>query len=147
MAFGGGAPATELIEQETSLTFTKQFAAATTAFALALAPPMAAMAQDDGQAAPQMQPADVTDAKVASFVDALMAVDSVRQDYVPQIEAQESEEDKQALVNEANTAIMDAVEGTDGMNVEDYTAILKLAQNNADLNQKIMDRIGAVQQQ
>jgi hypothetical protein len=130
-----------------SLTFKTQFAAATTAFALAFAPPMAVMAQDSDQAAPQMEAGDVTDTKVAAFVDALMAVDAVRQDYVPKIEAQESEEDKQTLVNEANAAIMEAVEATDGMDVEEYTTILKLAQADESLNQKIMDRIGAVQDQ
>lgn len=134
------------------MTFKTQFAAATTAFALAFTPPMAALAQDSDaqdsdQAAPQMEAGDVTDAKVAAFVDALIAVDSVRQDYVPKIEAQETEEDKQELVNEANAAIVEAVDGTDGMNVEEYTTILKLAQADKALNQKIMDRIAATKEQ
>lgn len=124
------------------MTLKTKLAATTTAVALALSMPIAAVAQDSQQAAqPTMEAGDVTDAKVSAFVEALVAVDTVRKDYAPKIEAEQSEEAKQELVNEANAAIVEAVDTTEGMTVDEYTSIVELAQADQALNQKIMDEI------
>lgn len=128
------------------MTFKTRLAATTTAVALALSMPIAAVAQDTQQAAQPMAAGDVTDAKVSAFVEALVAVDSVRKDYAPRIEAEGSEDARQELVNEANTAIVEAVDATEGMSVDEYTKILELAQADQDLNQKIMDEIKTLQE-
>jgi len=127
------------------LTFKTKLAATTTAVALALSTPFAAVAQDTDQAGQQMKPGDVTDEKVSAFVEALVAVDGVRNTYGPKIEAEDSEEAKQELVNEANSAIVQAVDSIDGMSVDQYTSILQLAQADEDLNQKIMSEIKSMQ--
>ncbi|WP_157084388.1 DUF4168 domain-containing protein [Sediminimonas qiaohouensis] len=123
------------------MTFKTTLAATTTAVALAFAGPVAVMAQDEDQAAKKMEASDVTDAKVSAFVEALVAVDAVRKDFAPKIEAEQDEEAKQELVNEANAAIVDAVDTTEGMTVDEYTSIVELAQADQALNQKIMDEI------
>ncbi len=124
------------------MTLKTKLAATTTAIALALSMPVAVLAQDSQQAAqPTMEAGDVTDAKVSAFVEALVAVDTVRKDYAPKIEAEQSEEAKQELVNEANAAIVEAVDTTEGMTVDEYTSIVELAQADQALNQKIMDEI------
>ncbi|WP_273248376.1 DUF4168 domain-containing protein [Sediminimonas qiaohouensis] len=132
------------------MTIKTTLAATATAVALAFAGPVAVMAQDEDQAtdkaAKQMEASDVTDAKVSAFVDALVAVDAVRKDFAPKIEAEQDEEAKQELVNEANAAIVEAVDTTEGMTVDEYTSIVELAQADQALNQKIMDEIKTLQE-
>lgn len=71
----------------------------------------------------------------------MQEVDTVRQTYIPQIEAAADEQEQQELVDEANTAITDTIEGTPDISVDEYVTIAQLAQQNPELNQRIVDRV------
>jgi len=124
------------------LTFKPKLTAALTAIALGFAAP-AAIAQQ-GQV-PEMAAEDVTQDQVDAFVEAAMAVDTVREAYVPQIEAAEDEETRQSLLEEANTAALEAVENVEGLNGDDYMAIARAAQQDQDLNARIVASLQAAQ--
>ncbi|MGR3320367.1 MAG: DUF4168 domain-containing protein [Pseudooceanicola sp.] len=111
---------------------------------LALAP-AAAFAQSTSEApetpAPEMQEeaqATFTDAELESFVAATMQLQQVRSEYLPQIQAAESEADKQALAREAQTEMAARVEAADGIDVETYNRIGQAAQSDEDLNARIV---------
>lgn len=81
---------------------------------------------------------DVTQDQVDAFVEAALAVDNVRETYMPEIEAAEDEETRQSLLEEANTAALEAVEEVDGLSGDEYMAIASAAQQDQDLNARIV---------
>lgn len=113
---------------------------AATAIALGLisgaAPGTAVMAQETGSTAPAPE---YDDATLERFVTAAIAVSSVREDYSAQLQGATSEEDAQALVEDANAAMLAAVDGVDGMDVETYVAIGEAAQQDTQLAARISD--------
>jgi len=125
------------------LTFRTRIATVLSAAALALATPLAAQQTPP----PQIAAEDVTDAQVVAFVDAILAVEEVRKDYGPQIEAAEDEAQQQALAEEANTAAAAAVDGVENMTVDSYVAIANAAGQSEALNQRIIARITQVREQ
>lgn len=107
------------------------------AVATALASPLAAQ---------EINPSDITadtlnDAKIDAFVEALIAIETVRADYLPKIQEQADEAGQQAVIEEANTAAVEAVSDVDNMSPEDYVAIGQAAQQDEDLNARIMARL------
>lgn len=122
------------------MTFKTTFASALTAVSLALAAPLAAQETQ----APEIAAEDVTDDQVNAFVDALVAVEEVRNDYVPKIEAQESEADQTAMIEEANTAALEAVEAAEDISPDEYMAIIETARADEELNERIMARLETV---
>lgn len=113
-------------------------AAATAAFGLFATTPVIAQTTAP---APEAAETDFSDDKLDAFVAALQEVDTVRQTYIPQIEAAADEQEQQELVDEANTAITDTIEGTPDISVDEYVTIAQLAQQNPELNQRIVDRV------
>lgn len=113
------------------------------ATALALATPLAAQQTPP----PQIAAEDVTDQQVAAFVDAILAVESVRNDYGPQIDAADDEAAQQALIEEANTAAAAAVEEVDNITIDSYVAIANAAGESEALNQRIIARITEVREE
>lgn len=113
-------------------------AAATAAFGLFATAPVIAQTTAP---APEAAETDFSDDKLDAFVAALQEVDTVRQTYIPQIEAAADEQEQQELVDEANTAITDTIEGTPDISVDEYVTIAQLAQQNPELNQRIVDRV------
>jgi len=125
------------------LTFRKKIAPVMIAVATALASPLAA--QDVTPS--EITASTVTDAQVDAFVEALIAVEAVRADYLPQIQEQADEAGQKALIEEANTAAIEAVGDVENMTPEDYVAIGQAAQQSEDLNARIMARLEAVRAQ
>jgi len=125
------------------LTFRKKIAPVMIAVAAALASPLAA--QDVTPS--EITASTVTDAQVDAFVEALIAVEAVRADYLPQIQEQADEAGQKALIEEANTAAIEAVGDVENMTPEDYVAIGQAAQQSEDLNARIMARLEAVRAQ
>jgi hypothetical protein len=122
------------------LTFRNKIAPIMLAVATALASPLAA--QD-------IEAADITaetlnDAKLDAFVEALIAIEAVRADYLPKIQEQADEAGQKALIEEANTAAIEAVADVENMSPEDYVAIGQAARQDEDLNARIMARLEAV---
>jgi hypothetical protein len=126
---------------------TTRLAAAATAVSLAFALP--AIAQDT--AAPetqqpetqQMQEAPtltVNEEQLDAFVEALRTVDTLEQEYTESLQQAESDEQREAIVAEANTAMAEAIEETPGMTLDEYIAILQQAQTDPELSARIMER-------
>jgi DMSO/TMAO reductase YedYZ molybdopterin-dependent catalytic subunit len=111
-------------------------AAATAAFGLGATAP--AFAQT---AAPEAVQTEFSDAKLDAFVTALQEVDAVRETFIPQIQAAEDESEQQQLIQQANVAISDTIEATPDITVEEYVTISQLAQEDPELNQRIVNRV------
>lgn len=127
------------------MTFKTSLAAMFSAAALALAAP--AVAQEGQGEMPQIAAEDVTDSQVEAFVDAILAVEQVRDEYGSSIQEAEGEEKQQELVKEANEAAFAAVDSVDNMDVDTYVAIAKAAGENEDLNQRVIARLSEARQE
>ena len=78
-----------------------------------------------------------TDAKLHSFASAVIAVNAVVERWRPQIQAAPSDADKQQMAEKANQEMRAAVEGTEGLSVEEYQAIAQAAQGDPQLMARI----------
>ena len=107
--------------------------AAVLASGLALGTAPAAMAQSEPDGAALVQ----EEGKMDSFVTAALAVDEVRNTYVAQLQTIEDEAEQQALIEEANEAIVQAVEEADGINLEEYVAIGEAASTDPEIAAQI----------
>lgn len=87
--------------------------------------------------APTQATASFSQDQLEHFVDAAMDVAQVRDTYLPRIEAAGSDTEVQQLQKQAQSEMVQAVETTDGMDVETYTRIGQSAQNDPELGQKI----------
>lgn len=125
------------------MTFKTSLAAILSAATLAFAVPAAAQ---EGQPA-QIAAEDVTDAQVEAFVDAILAVEQVRDEYGSSIEAAEDEAAQQELVQEANEAAFEAVDAVENMDVDTYVAIANAAGESESLNQRVIARLSEVRQE
>jgi hypothetical protein len=76
---------------------------------------------------------EYSQAKLQSFASAVLAVNAIVEEWRPQIQAASSEADKQRMAEQANQEMRAAVEGTDGMTVEEYQAIAQAAQADPQL--------------
>jgi hypothetical protein len=80
---------------------------------------------------------NVTDGQVDAFVKAAIAVEEVRGIYLPDIQNAETQQEREALMAEANTAAMQAVEDVQGVTPREYLAIARLAQSDQTLTDRI----------
>lgn len=103
--------------------------------ALGSAPAVLAQEQPDGAALVQ------EDAKLDSFVMAAVAVDEVRNTYVTQLQTIEDEAEQQSLIQEANAAIVQAVEEAEGITLEEYVAIGEAAGADPEIAAQIDARM------
>lgn len=87
-----------------------------------------------GQAAAQ---AGYSDAKLDAFVTAALAVDDLVKTWAPRIDNADSQEKADQLRTQANTELIDAVEGTDGISLDEYRQIVRDAGQDADLSARI----------
>jgi phosphoribosyl-ATP pyrophosphohydrolase len=133
----------EKYQQESDLTFKTSLAAILSAAVLAFAAPVVAQESQPAQIAAE----DVTDAQVEAFVDAILAVEQVRDEYGAPIQAAEDEAAQQKLVEEANEAAFAAVDAVENMDVDTYVAIANAAGDNEDLNQRVIARLSEVRQE
>ena len=80
---------------------------------------------------------EYSDAKLQSFASAVMAVNAVVERWRPQIQAAPSEADKQQMAEQANQEMRAAVDGTEGMSVDEYQRIAQAAQADTALMARI----------
>jgi len=125
------------------LTLRTRITTVLSAAMLALATPLAAQQTPP----PQIAADDVTDTQVVAFVDAILAVEQVRNEYGPQIEQAEDEAAQQALVQEANEAAVSAVESVENIDIDSYVAIANAAGDDEALNERIIARLSEVRAQ
>lgn len=114
-------------------------ASTTTAIALALA--TAPLAAITAQPATAQATAEYSGEDLDAFAAALMEVTTVREKYNPMLQSAESEEQQEAIVEEANAEMTAAIEGTDGMTLDSYLEIAQAASEDEALNQRIVDRL------
>lgn len=111
------------------MTFKTTLTAAVLATGLTFgaAPAAFAQTQPDGAALVQEE------GKLDSFVVAALAVDEVRNTYVAQLQNVEDEAAQQSLIEEANAAIVQAVEDAEGITLEEYVAIGEAASADPEI--------------
>jgi Domain of unknown function (DUF4168) len=80
---------------------------------------------------------EYSETKLQSFASAVLAVNAVVERWRPQIEAAPSEAEKQQMAEQANEEMRAAVDGTEGMTVDEYQAIAQAAQSDATLMARI----------
>ena len=122
-----------------SSTLLRLSAAAISAACL-LSPPARAQAPASPAAPDQSAPsAAIPEQKLDAAAMALQKVVDLKQDYQRRIDAA-SEPDKQGIADEAKGALAKAV--TDqGLSVEEYTAIIVIAQRDPQVREKILQRL------
>lgn len=138
------------------MTFKTLFGAAAGGLMLASVAAAPALAQE-AQPAPaqpgtvQPQPAqpdaaapaaNFPEEKLRSFAVAFLEVDKVNKEYAPKVESAASEDEKTKLREEAGKKMVDAVNGTEGINAEEYGSIMNAAQSDPQLVARIQTMIG-----
>lgn len=119
------------------------FAAAVAA--VTLLSPLAANAQTQSPsstAAPAAAPAAktaVSDQQISQAAVAMQKVMTIRQSYSQQLN-QAKPEDRGRIADESQVAMKKAVTDS-GLSVDQYNAILQLAQNDPDVREKLMNRL------
>jgi len=83
----------------------------------------------------------ISDDLLSAFVSAAINVSEVSASYRQQIDMAEDEATRQRLREEQTAAMVEAVEQTNGITVEEYVAIGEAAQADASLNQRITERL------
>lgn len=124
------------------MTFIRTLAASAAAGALVLAPVAPAFAQEADTTAPEME-RDVSDALLDSFITAALSVSEIAEEYQGRMQSADGDAARQELATEARTAMIAAVEETDGITVEEYLEISEAARVDEDLGQRLQDRFAA----
>lgn len=102
--------------------------AAATAIALTVAVPAAAQTQQ--------QPAQVTEEDLQSYAAAVVEVQRISEKWLPRIEAAPSDDHKAVLQQQAQDKMIEAVRD-EGMTVEEYNEISRMAQADPQLWQQV----------
>ncbi|TVP88868.1 MAG: DUF4168 domain-containing protein [Thioalkalivibrio sp.] len=119
-----------------------------TALTIALAALFAAggtaLAQEQGAGQPSFgettpQTAALTDQTVDTFVDAFVAVQDIREEYTERLHGASDEAEAQALQQEAQDEMMQAVEAS-GMSVQEYNEVAMALQNDPELMERVQEK-------
>jgi hypothetical protein len=107
--------------------------------ALAMAPAMAFGAPDQTpQSPPAAQaPASIPDGTIGKAGAALHDVADLQRKYQPQMESA-SPEQKQSLSEKANAEAVQAIQ-SHGLSVQEYSTVVRTAQNNPQVKQRLLD--------
>lgn len=104
--------------------------------------PMQGQAPVQGQSGDNGAAAPVSDQKIEAFAVAYVQVDKVRKEYSAKIGATKDEAAKQKLQEEAKKEMVDTVEASKDISVEEYSSILTAAQSDPALAKKVLEKIG-----
>ncbi len=123
----------------TRLTWMKTAVAAAGLGAVSLSPALAqdATTETDTQQESEMQQMAYSEEKLESFVDAAIEVQTLMESYTPRVQEAATEAEQQALAEEANTEIRDAISESEGITLEEYVEIGEAAQADPALAQRI----------
>ncbi|MEM6587426.1 MAG: DUF4168 domain-containing protein [Pseudomonadota bacterium] len=113
--------------------------AAVLALSLGISAPL--QAQEALTDLPDIKAEDVSVGQVVSFVNAMIAAEKVRQEYLAKIELAETEDEIQALVAEADQMGIAEVERVRGISPAEYMAISLAAQEDEELMARITRRL------
>ena len=92
--------------------------------------------QDEGMAQSHQQAADFSDEELQQFVDLQSEIGDIREEYVSKIENADSEDKARELQQEAQSAMVSAIEEA-GMSVQDYNAIAVAYNSNPDVQKRV----------
>lgn len=81
--------------------------------------------------------AEFSDGKLESFVVAAIAVDQKVQEWSPRIEAAQNEQEAAELREQASDEVLETIDGTEGMSVDEYQQIGQAAQADPQLATRI----------
>lgn len=108
--------------------------------------PQAQPTQPPADQAPAASAATIDDAKLQSFAVAFLQVNEIARQYQPQLESAATEEDRQKIQQEAGQKMVEAVEASEGITVDEYNQIIQAAQADPELAQRINGHLtGAAQ--
>tara|TARA_B100000678_G_C17847360_1_gene357762 strand:+ start:144 stop:530 length:387 start_codon:yes stop_codon:yes gene_type:complete len=96
--------------------------------------------QDQGMEQSQ-QPTDFSDEELQQFVNLQDSIGEIREEYVSQIEAAESEDKARQLQQEAQSEMVSAIEDA-GMSVQEYNAIAVAYNSNPDIQERVDEMAG-----
>jgi hypothetical protein len=120
------------------------FAAACLTAGLAFTP--SAFAQEaptapPGLEAPAAQTPAVDDQKLQSFTVAFVEVEKIKQEYTERLQSAATTEEEEQIRNEAGERMLQAVESTDGISVDEYNEIVQSAQADPEFAQRLSEVI------
>ena len=106
---------------------------------LAMMPVLASQAAAQTQAPAQVEGSEIAmeEGKIDAFIVAALAVAETREAYIAQLEGVTDEEQQMAIVQEADAAILEAVENTPDISVDEYIAIGEAATVDPELAAQI----------
>ena len=115
---------------------------------LAMAPAVNAQGtQPDSASPPAVQPAQpaqpspaISEQKLDAAAAALQRVAKIQQQYREKLAGTSAASEQQQIIAEADAELTKAVT-EQGLSVEEYAAIIKVAQNDADVRNKLLQRI------
>jgi len=110
------------------------------AVALGCAPVLAVAAPGQTPQSPPGPAASIPDTTVNEAGAALHDVAKLQQKYQGQFEAA-SPEQKQGLSQKANAGAVQAIQ-SHGLSIEEYSNVMRTAQNNPQLKQRVLDAAG-----
>ncbi|NVD42743.1 DUF4168 domain-containing protein [Ensifer sp. HO-A22] len=87
--------------------------------------------------------APISDQKIQAFAVAYLQVDKVRQEYSAKIDATTDAAAKEKLEAEASKEMVEAVESSPAISVEEYSSILSAAQADPAVAKKIQEKLQA----
>jgi hypothetical protein len=123
-------------------SLTRPVAAAVLSTAWLFVLPMAtAVSQPSDRAQDQASPPAIPDAKLDAAAAAMERVGSLQESYQRRV-ASAPPAEKKRLTGEADTALRKAVTD-EGLSVEEYSAILQVAQNDPSVRKRLLERIGS----
>lgn len=108
---------------------------------VAQAAPAAAQEETYGLEVPEIVAADVTQGQIVSLVNAMIAVEHIRRDFQPRIEAAATEEARQTLIGEADAAAIAAVDKAAGISPGEYLVLIQAARQSEELTARINARL------
>ncbi len=106
---------------------------------LAMTPVLASQAAAQAQVPAQTEGSEIAmeEGKIDAFIVAALAVAETREAYIAQLEGITDEEQQMAIVQEADAAILEAVDNTPDISVEEYIAIGEAATVDPELAAQI----------
>ena len=78
-----------------------------------------------------------SDAKLAAFIEAAVAVNRLRDHWTPKIGSAQNEADAEAMMKQANGQMSQAVERTEGITLTEYMEIVEAAERDPALSDQL----------
>jgi len=101
--------------------------------------------QEAAPMAPGATTTDFAEDELRAFIQAALAVSDLERAYVSQIEAASTDEEREAIVVEANEAMRTAIDEQEGIGVDRYIEIGQAAQSDPELNATLMAMLEEMQ--